>query len=137
LTKFAKRKLALISLILILVEIVLVTVLPPLMNLDPYSSTVFNAPPGTEGHLLGTDERGPRPVCRLVYGRPRIADGRAGFHPHLHRHRAAAGPFRRVLRRRGGQRADAYRDVFQAFPSMILIMVIVSITGRPSRWWSW
>ena len=39
--KFAKNKLALISLVFILLEILMVIVLPPIMGLDPYTSTVF------------------------------------------------------------------------------------------------
>ncbi len=129
LTKFAKRKLALISLILILVEIVLVTVLPPLMNLDPYSSTVFNAPPGTEGHLLGTDDVGRDLFARLVYGgRVSLMVGLVSTLISI----AIGLPLGLFAGYYGGVAGNALMriaDVFQAFPSMILIMVIVSITG--------
>ncbi len=127
--KFAKNKLALISLVFILLEILMVIVLPPIMGLDPYTSTVFNAPPGTEGHLLGTDDVGRDLLARLVYGgRVSLMVGLISTLISM----AIGLPVGLFAGYYGGFIANILMriaDIFQAFPSMILIMVIVSITG--------
>ena len=127
---FVRHKLAMIGLIIFLAEIVLVLVLPPVMHLDPTAidSTHFSAAPGGS-HILGTDDVGRDMFARVVCGgRISILIG------------VAATAISVVIGLPLGLFAGYYRgkaetiimraaDIFLSFPSMVLILVIVSVFG--------
>ncbi|MDR1650985.1 MAG: ABC transporter permease [Synergistaceae bacterium] len=131
---FTRHKFAVAGLIVILSEIILVVLLPVIFKMDPIVSDLssFGAKPGA-GHLLGTDSIGRDLFARLVYG------GRTslfvGFMSTL---------FAVALGVPLGLLAGYYRrwvecavmrlvEVFMSFPSMVLILVLVSVIG-PSVW---
>lgn len=132
--RFTAHKLAMLGLTIIILEVILVVVLPLIMDLDPYTSDVqaFIAPPSAE-HLLGTDDTGRDVFARLIYGgRVSLLVGLlsaiislcigvplgllAGYYK---------GIWETIVMRAA--------DVFMSFPSMILILVLVSMIG-PSVW---
>ena len=123
LRKFTAHKLAMIGVAVILLEVILVIVLPMIMKLDPYTSDIlaFSAKPGA-GHILGTDDTGRDVFARLVYGgRISLCIGVplgliAGYYK---------GIWESIVMRTA--------DIFMSFPSMILILVLVSVIG-PSVW---
>ena len=134
LRKFTAHKLAMIGVAVILLEVILVIVLPMIMKLDPYTSDIlaFSAKPGA-GHILGTDDTGRDVFARLVYGgRISLLVGLlsaiislcigvplgliAGYYK---------GIWESIVMRTA--------DIFMSFPSMILILVLVSVIG-PSVW---
>ena len=134
LRKFTAHKLAMIGVAVILLEVILVIVLPMIMKLDPYTSDIlaFSAKPGA-GHILGTDDTGRDIFARLVYGgRISLLVGLlsaiislcigvplgliAGYYK---------GIWETIVMRTA--------DIFMSFPSMILILVLVSVIG-PSVW---
>ncbi|WP_418666477.1 ABC transporter permease [Allofournierella sp.] len=134
LERFSAHKLAVAGLCILGLEILLVTVLPPLLHLDPYTSDIlaFGAQPGP-GHVLGTDDVGRDLLARLVYGgRVSLMVGLAStlislcFGVPLG---LIAGYFRKwpetIIMR--------VADVFMSFPAMILILVLVAVVG-PSVW---
>lgn len=123
-----------IGVAVILLEVILVIVLPMIMKLDPYTSDIlaFSAKPGA-GHILGTDDTGRDVFARLVYGgRISLLVGLlsaiislcigvplgliAGYYK---------GIWESIVMRTA--------DIFMSFPSMILILVLVSVIG-PSVW---
>jgi peptide/nickel transport system permease protein len=128
--KFAKHKLAFVALIIIVVEIILLAVLPSLLSLDPYAidKKAFEAAPSSL-HILGTDSAGRDIFSRIIYGgRNSLLVGilsacisvcigvplglLAGYY---------RGIFETVIMRMA--------DIFMSFPSMVLILVIVTIIG--------
>ncbi len=134
LKRFSQHKLAMIGLAVITLEVLLVVILPVVMKLDPYTSDVFNfsAVPGP-GHILGTDDTGRDVFARLIYGgRVSLLVGLlsavislcigvplgllAGYYK---------GIWEMVIMRAA--------DIFMSFPSMILILVLVSVFD-PSIW---
>ena len=119
LRKFTAHKLAMIGVAVILLEVILVIVLPMIMKLDPYTSDIlaFSAKPGA-GHILGTDDTGRDVFARLVYGgRISLLVGLlSGYYK---------GIWETIVMRTA--------DIFMSFPSMILILVLVSVIG-PSVW---
>ena len=134
LRKFTAHKLAMFGVAVILLEVILVIVLPMIMKLDPYTSDIlaFSAKPGA-GHILGTDDTGRDIFARLVYGgRISLLVGLlsaiislcigvplgliAGYYK---------GIWETIVMRTA--------DIFMSFPSMILILVLVSVIG-PSVW---
>ena len=134
LKKFSQHKLAMIGLAIILLEVFLVVVLPAAMNLDPYTSDImnFSGKPGP-GHLLGTDDTGRDVFARLVYG------GRVSLIVGL-----LSAIISLLIGVPLGLLAGYYKgiwetiimraaDIFMSFPSMILILVLVSVF-KPSVW---
>ena len=128
--RFIRHKLAVVGLLVICIEVVLVLSLPALLKLDPYTSarSGFGAPPSKE-HILGIDDVGRDNFSRLVFG------GRTSLF---------VGFFSATLSLligvplgllagyyRGALEASIMRaaDIFMAFPSVILILVLVSIMG--------
>ena len=128
LKRFSQHKLAMIGLAVITLEVLLVVILPVVMKLDPYTSDVFNfsAVPGP-GHILGADDTGRDVFGRLIYGgRVSLLVGLlsavislcigvplgllAGYYK---------GIWEMVIMRAA--------DIFMSFPSMILILVLVSV----------
>lgn len=134
LRKFRAHKLAMIGVAIIALEVFLVVCLPMILKLDPYTSDVlaFSSKPGP-GHFLGTDDTGRDVFARLVYGgRVSLLVGllsavislcigvplglMAGYYK---------GIWETVVMRAA--------DIFMSFPSMILVLVLVSVIG-PSVW---
>ena len=134
LKKFSQHKLAMLGLAIILLEVILVIILPVIMKLDPYTSDVlnFSAAPGP-GHILGTDDTGRDVFARLVYG------GRVSLEVGL-----LSAIISLMIGVPLGLLAGYYKgvwemvvmraaDIFMSFPSMILILVLVSVFD-PSIW---
>lgn len=125
------RKLVLAGMIVLALMVLCVIFLPPLLHLDPYTSYIeggFNQRPSAE-HWLGTDRTGRDIFARLVYGgRVSLTVGvlstlvsmligiplglLAGY---------CRGVVETVVMR--------CADVFMSFPSMVLILVLVSVLG--------
>ena len=129
--RFRKHKLAMISLFVLVVEVLAVIFLPILLHLDPYTTdynTYFGAPPSPE-HWLGTDDIGRDSFARFLYGgRVSLQVGILSALISL----AVGVPL--------GLMAGYYRgwveviimrmaDIFMSFPSMVLILVLVSVLG--------
>lgn len=134
LKKFSQHKLAMVGLTIILLEVLLVVILPLLMELDPYTSDVlnFSGAPGA-GHILGTDDTGRDVFARLVYG------GRVSLLVGL-----LSAVISLCIGVPLGLLAGYYKgiwemaimraaDIFMSFPSMILVLVLVSVF-EPSIW---
>jgi peptide/nickel transport system permease protein len=128
--RFKAHKLAMVGLCVIILEVLLVFLLPMIFDLDPYSSDInaFGAVPSAE-HILGTDDIGRDIFARLIYGGQvslfvglvstliSVAIGVplgviAGYY---------GGIFETIVMRSA--------DVFMSFPSIILILVLVSVVG--------
>jgi peptide/nickel transport system permease protein len=116
----------------ILLAIVLAAIFAPYLGLDdPYKSSIIRRlkPPGTPGHLLGTDELGRDLLTRLIYG------GRLsllmGFIPVLVA-TLIGGTLGIVAGYAGGILNTAIMrtmDVFYAFPSVLLAVAISGVLG--------
>ncbi len=129
--RFLCHKLAFAGLVVLAAEIVLLVVLPLALKLDPITSDfdAFEAGPGP-GHILGTDDLGRDVFSRLVYGGQ--VSLTVGF---------ASTIISLLIGLPLGLIAGYYRglaeliimrasEVFLSIPSMILILVVVSITGN-------
>lgn len=129
--RFRAHKPAMISLVVLSLEILAVIFLPILLNLDPYTSdfnVAFGSAPGP-GHILGTDDVGRDLFARFIYG------GRVSLSVGLISAIVSLGigvPL--------GLLAGYYRgicetlimrcaDIFMSFPAMVLILVLVSVLG--------
>lgn len=131
LKRFFHHRLAVVGLAVLMIEIVCVSALPALMDLNPNSLDVmaFGAPPSVK-HILGTDDVGRDLFARLVFG------GRISLSVGLFSALIGliigvplgllAGYFR------GSVETVIMRlaDVFMSFPSMILILVLASVLGQ-------
>lgn len=129
--RFSKHKLAIISLVVLAVEIFLVAGLPVILKLDPYTSdydTYFGAGPSAL-HWLGTDDIGRDNFARFLYGgRVSLQVGiisavislAVGVPLGL-----VAGYYRGIIETIIMRLAD----IFMSFPSMVLILVLVSVLG--------
>lgn len=127
--RFCRHKLAVVGLVIILVEIFLLIVLPVILNLDPYKvNSAFGAIPSKE-FWLGTDTTGRDLFARLIYG------GRTSLVVGL-----CSVTISAVIGIPLGMLAGYYRgvvetiimrlsDIFLSVPSMILILVLVSVIG--------
>lgn len=131
LERFMSHKLAVIGSILLVLLTLAVYLLPILLKLDPYTSIIeggFNQKP-SQAHWLGTDRTGRDIFARLVYG------GRVSIR---------VGVFSTLISMLIGVPlgvlAGYYRgvwevvimrlvDIFMSFPSMMLILVLVSVMG--------
>lgn len=129
--RFCKHKPAMISLVVLVLEILAVTTLPAILRLDPYTtdySAVFGSPPSAQ-HWLGTDDIGRDIFARFIYG------GQVSL---------AVGIISAVISLIAGVPlgllAGYYRgmvevvimrcaDIFMSFPSLVLILVLVSVLG--------
>ncbi len=130
---FLRHKLAVISLIVIVLEMVLVFIVPLFIDLQPnkMQGTFFGAP--TSDFLLGTDELGRDVFARLLYG------GRMSLLIGL-----AAATLSALIGIPLGVLAGYYNnalravilrvtDMFMSIPMMIAAMFIVSVVGT-SMW---
>ena len=134
LDKLKEHKMAMVGLFVIIFEILIVVLLPYIMKLDPYTSdyAAFFAAPSEE-HILGTDSIGRDVFARLIYG------GRTsllvGFLSTIIS--CAIGVPLGVIAGyfRGKAEIVIMRvaDIFMSFPSIVLILVLVSVVG-PSIW---
>ena len=135
LRRFLEDKKAAISLGFLIVEILLLLILPLLVGQDPNltdKTAGFWAPPGN-AHLLGTDDVGRDILARLLYGgQISLLVGYLS---------AILGTLLGVpLGLLAGYKGGKWEywimracDTFQAFPSMILVLCLVSLLG-PSVW---
>lgn len=134
LEKLWSNKLAVAGLSFFILEIILVIVLPYLFHLDPISSDplAFNSGPSA-AHPLGTDMIGRDILARLVFG------GRVSLQVG-----ALSALISLIVGVPLGLLAGYYRglaetvvmriaDIFMSFPSIVLILVLVSVIG-PSIW---
>lgn len=128
-SRFKTHKLAMAGMLVLIVELLLLIFLPVIMKLQPYEIySGFGATPGGE-HILGTDNTGRDLFARLIYG------GRTsmyvGFFSVLISFAVGVplgmlagyyrGPVEAVIMRAA--------DVFLSFPSMVFILVLVSVIG--------
>lgn len=128
--RFRRHRMAMGGLFMLCLIILLTIALPLIFDLDPYA-TGLGKPYETPGgeHLLGLDSLGRDNLARLIYG------GRVSM---------SVGLFSTLISiciglplglcagyYRGWLEAVVMRlvDIFMSFPSMILIMVIVSLVG--------
>ena len=128
--RFLRHKLAMAALCFLLIQVILIIALPITMGLDPYTSAAggFRAPPSAE-HLLGTDTVGRDVLARLIAGAQTslfvglissLISFSIGVPLGL-----LAGYFR------GWIEVVVMRlaDIAMSFPSIILILVLVSVVG--------
>lgn len=132
--RFVRHKVAMVSLIILMLEILAILVLPPIMELDPFTSYPghFNEAPNGE-FLLGTDTVGRDIFARIVYGgRISLSVGFvaaiisaligvplgliAGFYDGLPR-----GIIMRIV------------DIFMSFPALVIQMVLVTVLGASEK----
>lgn len=131
LERFSHHRLALIGSIFLILEILVVIVLPLVTKMDPIKSdfSVFESGP-VKGHLLGTDDLGRDILARLLYGgRVSLAVGFCSTTISL----LIGTPLGLIAGYyRGAAEIIIMRasEIFLAVPSMILILVVVSITGN-------
>ncbi len=127
--RFRAHKLAMAGMCVLAAEILLLLILPWILDLKPYEIySGFGAAPGRE-HILGTDSTGRDLFARLIYG------GRTSL---------CVGLFSTLISfaigvplgllagfYRGAAEAVIMRaaDVFLSFPSMVFILVLVSVIG--------
>lgn len=130
LSRFCSHKAALISSFILVTIILASWLLPIFMELDPYSTDAVAtfAAPGN-GHLLGADNIGRDLFSRLVYGgRTSLLVGVCSMLVSV----AIGVPLGIIAGYyKGAVETLVLRmaDVFMSFPSIILIMVLVSIVG--------
>lgn len=130
LQKFARHKVAMVSLCFLVLEIALVILLPMIMDLNPYTTHTgsFNIQPGA-GFLLGTDDVGRDVFARLIYGgRVSLA---VGFVSAL-LSSVIGIPLGLLAGYYGGVvRMCIMRlvDVFMSFPAMVIQLVLVTVLG--------
>lgn len=129
LRKFKAHKPAMIGLVFLLIMVVLVIILPWILPLDPYETSmdVMVAPNGT--HLMGTDDAGRDVFARVIYG------GRTSLYVGF-----ASAFLSMLIGVPLGMIAGYFRgaaeiiimrlaDMFQSIPSMVLILVLISLVG--------
>lgn len=132
--RFMRHKVAMASLIILLIEILAIIFLPLILNLDPFTSHAgqFAQAPG-KGFLLGTDAVGRDVFSRIIYGgRISLSVGfvaafisamigvplglMAGFYDGIVR-----GVIMRVV------------DIFMSFPALVIQMVLVTVLGASEK----
>ena len=129
--RFSRHKLAMVGLAVLVLEVVCVLALPVLLGLDPYSmdpASGFGAPPSA-AHILGTDEVGRDVFARIIYG------GRTSLFVGLISALISLaigvplGLFAGYYKGVAGVLVMRLADVFMSVPSMILVLVLVSVIG--------
>jgi peptide/nickel transport system permease protein len=129
--RFLSERTALISCLVLAAEILLALLLPLFLDLDPYTSTggQFSAGPAP-GHIFGFDELGRDIFARVVCG-GRVSLAVAFLSTCLSL--AIGVPLGLLAGYFGGiweTLVMRFSDVFMAFPSMILILIFVSVVGQ-------
>lgn len=134
--RFCKNKIAVVGLIAICVIIILCAGAPLFTDYDPVVDMDFMnmlAPPGSEGHILGTDDLGRDIWCRLLYG------GRSSLITGLSVALLAAvigvviglysgyfgGIVETLLMR--------FTDIMLSFPFLIIAIAIMSVLGSSQK----
>jgi peptide/nickel transport system permease protein len=134
LKRFKRHKLAMVGLVMLVIILLTVILLPIILRLDPYTTMVAPAlsKPSAK-YPLGVDATGRDNFARLLYGgRVSLLVGLLSTFTSI------------VIGVPLGLYAAYYRgiieaivmrvvDIFMSFPSMVLIMVLVSVIG-PSIW---
>lgn len=132
--RFMRHKVAMVSLIILLAEILVITFLPLIMQLDPFTSHPgkFAAAPSAE-FIFGTDEVGRDVFARIIYGgRVSLSVGFiaaiisacigvplgliAGFY---------TGVVRGIVMR--------LVDIFMSFPALVIQLVLVTVLGASEK----
>lgn len=131
LNRFIRHKMAVIGLVLIIMEVLCVLLLPQIMNLNPtrsdFSAGAYAAP--SAKHLLGTDDISRDLFARVVYG------GRTSLYVGVFSAvislvlGAPLGLLAGYYGKTTGTVIMRMADLFQSFPSMILVLVLVSLIG--------
>lgn len=129
--RFSSNYVAVASLFVLIAIIVLSILAPtlPLQDPDQPNTAMRMAPPGTEGHLLGTDSLGRDLLSRIVWG------GRVSLTAGIMASSLAmlAGVLLGIVSGYVGGRLDAIImrtvDVIMAFPVILLAMAIVAALG--------
>lgn len=128
--RFVRHRVAMVSLVILIVEILAILLLPIVMDLDPLFSYTghFNEAP-SQDFLLGTDAVGRDVFARIIYGgRVSLSVGfvaavisaligvplglLAGFY---------SGLIRSIIMR--------IVDIFMSFPALVIQMVLVTVLG--------
>ena len=131
LKKFARHKIAMVAVFIILLEVLAVLLLPLFMDLKPNTSdwyAIAAAPSAT--HLLGTDEIGRDMLARLVYG------GRISLLVGLLSTMMSTviglplGVIAGYFQGKIGSFIMRLVDMFMSFPSMVLTLVLVSVLPK-------
>lgn len=134
--RFCKNRIAVIGLIALGVIVILCTGAPLFTKYDPVVDMDFMnmlAPPGSEGHILGTDDLGRDIWCRLLYG------GRSSLVTGLSVALLAAvigvviglysgyfgGIIEALLMR--------FTDIMLSFPFLIVAIAIMSVLGSSQK----
>lgn len=133
-SKLKEHKMAMAGLFVLIFEIVCVVVLPIVMKLDPYTSdyTAFSTAPSA-AHWLGTDAIGRDIFSRLIYG------GRTSLLVGLVSTAISCaigvplGLIAGYFKGKAEVIIMRVADIFMSFPSIVLILVLVSVLG-PSIW---
>lgn len=132
--RFMRHKVAMVSLMILLLEILAIVFLPIILDLDPFTSHPgkFAAPPGS-GFAFGTDEVGRDVFSRIIYGgRVSLSVGFvaamlsacigvplgliAGFY---------TGVVRGIVMR--------LVDIFMSFPALVIQLVLVTVLGASEK----
>jgi peptide/nickel transport system permease protein len=129
--RFFYNRLATVGLVIVLL-IILISLLAPLLPLrNPNETLLANRlrPPGTEGHLLGTDELGRDILSRLIWGtRVSLAVGLSATAI-----AAVIGSLIGIFAAFYGGRLDNFLmrgiDMVMAFPYILLALAIVAVLG--------
>lgn len=133
-SKLTEHKMAMAGLFVLILEILLVVFLPYIMDLNPYDSDyrAFAQAPSS-AHLLGTDAIGRDIFSRLIYG------GRTSLLVGLLSTLISCmvgvplGLIAGFFRGKAEICIMRVADIFMSFPSIVLILVLVSVVG-PSVW---
>ena len=129
--RFRRDRRAVVCLVLLCLEVLLVFLLPPLMGLEPNISDLeagFWAPPSPQ-HWLGTDDVGRDLLARLLCGgQVSLLIGLSAA--------AISAVLGIPLGLLAGYRRGAWEfwimrlaDIFQSFPSIILVLCLVGLVG--------
>lgn len=128
--RFVRHRLAMAGLVMVLLEICAAVFLPVVLKLDPYTSSRsgFGAPPDRE-HIFGTDDTGRDNFARVVFG------GRTSLYVGFFSATLSLliglplGLFAGFYRRAAEAIIMRTADIFMSFPSVVLILVLVSVMG--------
>lgn len=132
--RFYRHKVAMVSLVILILEILCILLLPLLLNLDPFTSHPgqFNKAPGN-GFVFGTDTVGRDVFARIIYG-GRVSLS-VGFIAAIIS--ACIGvPLGLLAGYYGGWiRGIIMRlvDIFMSFPALVIQMVLVTVLGASAR----
>ena len=133
-SKLTEHKMAMAGLFVLILEILLVVFLPYIMDLNPYDSDYMSfAQAPSSAHLLGTDAIGRDIFSRLIYG------GRTSLLVGLLSTLISCmvgvplGLIAGFFRGKAEICIMRVADIFMSFPSIVLILVLVSVVG-PSVW---